>query len=325
MDALSVRELSKVYHGGVKALDGVSFSVGEGDFYALLGPNGAGKSTTIGIVAGLVRKTSGTVSVFGRDLDRSTMAAKSLIGLVPQDFDFSQFDKVLDVVVNQAGLYGMRRALARQRAEQILKRVELWEKRDAETRELSGGMKRRLLIARALAHNPKLLILDEPTAGVDINVRRATWDLLRLINRSGTAIILTTHYLEEAETLCRSVGIINHGRIVTSTTIDDLMSLAEKEDIILYSDSAIPTEAAERLGGTLVGTRTMELSVAHSRGLNSVFAELGSMGVRIIGMKNRLNRLESLFMHLTGGEAKSSAPAEDDPVFSADAAEGDRE
>ena len=292
MDALSVRELSKVYHGGVKALDGVSFSVGEGDFYALLGPNGAGKSTTIGIVAGLVRKTSGTVSVFGRDLDRSTI---------------SQFDKVLDVVVNQAGLYGMRRTLARQRAEQILRRVELWEKRDAETRELSGGMKRRLLIARALAHSPKLLILDEPTAGVDINVRRATWDLLRLINRSGTAIILTTHYLEEAETLCRSVGIINHGRIVTSTTIDDLM------------------EAAERLGGTLVGTRTMELSVAHSRGLNSVFAELGSMGVRIIGMKNRLNRLESLFMHLTGGGAKSSAPAEDDPVFSADAAEGDRE
>ena len=325
MDALSVRELSKVYHGGVKALDGVSFSVGEGDFYALLGPNGAGKSTTIGIVAGLVRKTSGTVSVFGRDLDRSTMAAKSLIGLVPQDFDFSQFDKVLDVVVNQAGLYGMRRTLARQRAEQILRRVELWEKRDAETRELSGGMKRRLLIARALAHSPKLLILDEPTAGVDINVRRATWDLLRLINRSGTAIILTTHYLEEAETLCRSVGIINHGRIVTSTTIDDLMSLAEKEDIILYSDSAIPTEAAERLGGTLVGTRTMELSVAHSRGLNSVFAELDSMGVRIIGMKNRLNRLESLFMHLTGGEAKSSAPAEDDPVFGGDAAEGDRE
>ena len=325
MDALSVRELSKVYHGGVKALDGVSFSVGEGDFYALLGPNGAGKSTTIGIVAGLVRKTSGTVSVFGRDLDRSTMAAKSLIGLVPQDFDFSQFDKVLDVVVNQAGLYGMRRTLARQRAEQILRRVELWEKRDAETRELSGGMKRRLLIARALAHSPKLLILDEPTAGVDINVRRATWDLLRLINRSGTAIILTTHYLEEAETLCRSVGIINHGRIVTSTTIDDLMSLAEKEDIILYSDSAIPKEAAERLGGTLVGTRTMELSVAHSRGLNSVFAELDSMGVRIIGMKNRLNRLESLFMHLTGGEAKSSAPAEDDPVFGGDAAEGDRE
>ena len=325
MDALSVRELSKVYHGGVKALDGVSFSVGEGDFYALLGPNGAGKSTTIGIVAGLVRKTSGTVSVFGRDLDRSTMAAKSLIGLVPQDFDFSQFDKVLDVVVNQAGLYGMRRTLARQRAEQILRRVELWEKRNAETRELSGGMKRRLLIARALAHNPKLLILDEPTAGVDINVRRATWDLLRLINRSGTAIILTTHYLEEAETLCRSVGIINHGRIVTSTTIDDLMSLAEKEDIILYSDSAIPTEAAERLGGTLVGARTMELSVAHSRGLNSVFAELDSMGVRIIGMKNRLNRLESLFMHLTGGEAKSSAPAEDDPVFGGDAAEGDRE
>lgn len=325
MDALSVRELSKVYHGGVKALDGVSFSVGEGDFYALLGPNGAGKSTTIGIVAGLVRKTSGTVSVFGRDLDRSTMAAKSLIGLVPQDFDFSQFDKVLDVVVNQAGLYGMRRTLARQRAEQILRRVELWEKRDAETRELSGGMKRRLLIARALAHSPKLLILDEPTAGVDINVRRATWDLLRLINRSGTAIILTTHYLEEAETLCRSVGIINHGRIVTSTTIDDLMSLAEKEDIILYSDSAIPTEAAERLGGTLVGARTMELSVAHSRGLNSVFAELDSMGVRIIGMKNRLNRLESLFMHLTGGEAKSSAPAEDDPVFGGDAAEGDRE
>ena len=325
MDALSVRELSKVYHGGVKALDGVSFSVGEGDFYALLGPNGAGKSTTIGIVAGLVRKTSGTVSVFGRDLDRSTMAAKSLIGLVPQDFDFSQFDKVLDVVVNQAGLYGMRRTLARQRAEQILRRVELWEKRDAETRELSGGMKRRLLIARALAHSPKLLILDEPTAGVDINVRRATWDLLRLINRSGTAIILTTHYLEEAETLCRSVGIINHGRIVTSTTIDDLMSLAEKEDIILYSDSAIPTEAAERLGGTLVGARTMELSVAHSRGLNSVFAELDSMGVRIIGVKNRLNRLESLFMHLTGGEAKSSAPAEDDPVFGGDAAEGDRE
>ena len=213
MDALSVRELSKVYKGGVKALDGVSFSVGESDFYALLGPNGAGKSTTIGIIAGLVKKTSGTVSVFGRDLDRSTMAAKSLIGLVPQDFDFSQFDRVFDVVVNQAGLYGMRRALARQRAEQILKR--LWEKRDAETRELSGGMKRRLLIARALAHNPKLLILDEPTAGVDINVRRATWDLLRLINRSGTAIILTTHYLEEAENLCRSVGIINHGRIVT--------------------------------------------------------------------------------------------------------------
>ena len=325
MDALSVRELSKVYKGGVKALDGVSFSVGEGDFYALLGPNGAGKSTTIGIIAGLVRKTSGTVSVFGRDLDSGTMAAKSLIGLVPQDFDFSQFDRVFDVVVNQAGLYGMRRTLARQRAEQILRRVELWEKRDAETRELSGGMKRRLLIARALAHNPKLLILDEPTAGVDINVRRATWDLLRLINRSGTAIILTTHYLEEAETLCRSVGIINHGRIVTSTTIDDLMSLAEKEDIILYSDSAIPTEAAERLGGTLVGARTMELSVAHSRGLNSVFAELDSMGVRIIGMKNRLNRLESLFMHLTGGEAKSSAPAEDDPVFGGDAAEGDRE
>ena len=192
MDALSVRELSKVYHGGVKALDGVSFSVGESDFYALLGPNGAGKSTTIGIIAGLVKKTSGTVSVFGRDLDRSTMAAKSLIGLVPQDFDFSQFDKVLDVVVNQAGLYGMRRTLARQRAEQILRRVELWEKRDAETRELSGGMKRRLAVIRAMLHDSDCVILDEPFTGLDDEARAKTISFIRA-RLNGRLLIVTSH------------------------------------------------------------------------------------------------------------------------------------
>lgn len=296
--ALVVANLEKKY-AGQPALKGVSFSVAEGEFLALLGPNGAGKSTTIGIICGLVNKSGGTVSVFGHDIDHDFPGAKMNVGVVPQEFNFSQFEKVFDIVVTQAGYYGIPVKLASERAEKYLKRLGLWEKRDAQSRMLSGGMKRRLMIARALVHEPKLLILDEPTAGVDIELRRSMWDFLREINRQGTTIILTTHYLEEAESLCRRVCIIDKGDIVEDTDTRSLLAKLSMETFLL--DLAVPLDAVPELGGfacRLNEPLVLEVDVPRGREINALFSALDAQGIRVTSLRNRANRLEELFVSL---------------------------
>ena len=296
--ALEIKGLRKVYAGGVEALKGIDLVVEQGDFYALLGPNGAGKSTTIGIISSLVNKTAGTVKVFGFDIDTDLEDAKTHIGLVPQEFNFNQFEKVQQVVINQAGLYGVPRKEAKVRAERYLKQLDLWDKRDAVSRTLSGGMKRRLMIARALMHEPKLLILDEPTAGVDIEIRRAMWDFLKLINEQGITIILTTHYLEEAELLCRNIGIIDHGRLVENTSMKGLLGKLTVETFIL--DLAVDGREPFLSGyhWQLLDEQTLEVEVQKDQGLNNVFAQLNEQGVRVLSMRNKSNRLEELFVTL---------------------------
>ena len=307
--ALVVENLQKRY-GGQAALNGVSFSVGEGEFLALLGPNGAGKSTTIGIICGLVNKSGGKVSVFGHDIDRDFPGAKMNVGVVPQEFNFSQFEKVFDIVVTQAGYYGIPAKLAGERAEKYLRRLGLWEKRDAQSRMLSGGMKRRLMIARALVHEPRLLILDEPTAGVDIELRRSMWDFLREINRQGTTIILTTHYLEEAESLCRRVCIIDKGDIVEDTDTRSLLAKLAMETFLL--DLVSPLQQAPVLEGfncRLNEPLVLEVDVPRGHEVNRLFAALDSHGIRVTSLRNRANRLEELFVSLVqrtlpdGGDA----------------------
>ncbi len=307
--ALTINKLEKRY-GGAQALKGISFSVQQGEFLALLGPNGAGKSTTIGIICGLVNKTGGTVSVFGHDIDRDFPRAKKQVGLVPQEFNFSQFEKVYDVVVTQAGYYGIPASVASARAEHYLKRLGLWEKRDAQTRMLSGGMKRRLMIARALVHEPKLLILDEPTAGVDIELRRSMWEFLREINRAGTTIILTTHYLEEAESLCRRVCIIDKGLIVEDTDTRSLLAKLSMETFLL--DIAEPLAAPPALAGfacRLAEPALLEVDVPRGRAINDLFAALDAAGIRVNSLRNRANRLEELFVSLVQGTLPAGAPA----------------
>lgn len=296
--ALEISGLRKVYAGGVEALKGIDLTVEQGDFYALLGPNGAGKSTTIGIISSLVNKTAGTVKVFGFDIDTHLEDAKSQIGLVPQEFNFNQFEKVEQVVINQAGLYGVNRKEAKVRAERYLKQLDLWDKRDAISRTLSGGMKRRLMIARALMHEPKLLILDEPTAGVDIEIRRAMWDFLKLINEQGITIILTTHYLEEAELLCRHIGIIDKGLLVENTSMKGLLGKITVETFIL--DLAVDGREPFLSGYNwqLLDDHTLEVEVKKEQGLNNVFAQLNEQGVRVLSMRNKANRLEELFVTL---------------------------
>ena len=299
MSALVLENLTKTYRSGVTALRGISLAVEEGDFYALLGPNGAGKSTAIGIVTSLVNKSGGRVSVFGHDLDREPAAVKSCIGLVPQEFNFNVFEPVVEIVVNQAGYYGIDRATAYGRAEEYLKRLGLWEKRREMARNLSGGMKRRLMIARALVHRPRLLILDEPTAGVDIEIRRSMWAFLREINREGTTIILTTHYLEEAESLCRNVGIIDHGRIVEHTSVKKLLSQLQVETFVL--DLLDPLEEAPALpcfASRLTDSNTLEVEVDKHQGLSGLFAALADHGITVTSMRNKSNRLEALFLGL---------------------------
>ncbi|MDO9839419.1 ABC transporter ATP-binding protein [Glaesserella parasuis] len=297
MYALEIKNLIKQYPTGVQALKGIDLCVEQGDFYALLGHNGAGKSTTIGIISSLVNKTSGTIKVFGYDLDKQKIQLKQQIGLVPQEFNFNQFEKVIDVLINQAGFYGIKRSQALIQAEIWLKKLDLWEKRDHFTRELSGGMKRRVMIARALMHNPKLLILDEPTAGVDIELRRSLWDFLRELNQQGTTIILTTHYLEEAETLCRNIGIIQQGQIIENTSMKALLAKLETEIFLLDLSENRPL-VIDDYPFKWVDETTIEVEVNRKQGLNNLFQQLSSQHIEVLSMRNKSNRLEELFMQL---------------------------
>jgi ABC-2 type transport system ATP-binding protein len=311
MHALSVRGLTKTYSNGVQALKGVDLDVEEGDFFALLGPNGAGKTTLIGIATSLVNKTSGSLSVFGYDIDRQIEAAKSCIGVVPQELNFNQFESPETIVVNQAGFYGIPRRIARTRAEKYLKQLQLWDKRDKMARALSGGMKRRLMIARALMHEPRLLILDEPTAGVDIEVRRSMWEFVREINSQGTTIILTTHYLEEAESLCRNIAIIDGGHIVERDQMSSLLRRLHTEVFVLNLRNSLA--AAPPLAGypaTLVDDHTLEVEVTKEQSLNDIFMRLSALGIEVLSMRNKVNRLEEIFMRLV---EKHGAAPEDGP------------
>ena len=299
MPALSIRGLTKTYRNGVQALRGVDLDVEQGDFFALLGPNGAGKTTLIGIITSLVNKSAGTASVFGYDLDTQLERAKSCIGVVPQELNFNQFESPYTIVVNQAGFYGIPRAEARVRAEKYLRQLQLWEKRSGVARGLSGGMKRRLMIARALMHEPRLLVLDEPSAGVDIEVRRSMWEFLQDINARGTTIILTTHYLEEAESLCRNIAIIDRGRIVESDRMSNLLRGLRTETFLL--NVRTPLATAPRIVGyeiTQVDDTTLEAAVSSEQGLNGLFAQLAGAGVEVVSMRNKVNRLEEVFMQL---------------------------
>ncbi|NVK42334.1 MAG: ABC transporter ATP-binding protein [Oceanospirillaceae bacterium] len=297
--ALSIRNLRKTYDNGFEALKGISLEVQQGDFFALLGPNGAGKSTTLGIVSSLVNKSAGEVEVFGHSLDSDKAKAKTCLGVVPQEFNFNQFEKVIDIVITQAGYYGIPRSLARERAEFYLKKLGLWDKRDQVSRMLSGGMKRRLMIARALVHEPQVLILDEPTAGVDIELRRSMWSFLREINAAGTTIILTTHYLEEAESLCRNIAIIDHGRIIQNTSVRELLQQLNTETFILDIDP--PQGAVPSLNGypaKLDDDHTLVVEVEKNQGLSRLFQELAEQRIEVRSMRNKANRLEELFVSL---------------------------
>jgi ABC-2 type transport system ATP-binding protein len=309
MNALSVRGLVKTYKNGVQALKGIDLDVERGDFFALLGPNGAGKTTLIGIVTSLVNKTAGTLNVFGYDIDREIDAAKACIGVVPQELNFNQFESPHTILVNQAGFYGIERKLARVRAEKYLRQLQLWDKRDKMSRSLSGGMKRRLMIARALMNEPRLLILDEPTAGVDIEIRRSMWDFLREINAQGTTIILTTHYLEEAETLCRNIAIIDAGRIAERDRMSSLLLKLHMEVFVLNVRNALAV--APQLEGyitRLVDAHTLEVEVSKDQNLNEVFSRLSALGIEVLSMRNKVNRLEEIFMRLVeGGRAPHPA------------------
>lgn len=300
MPALLVENLSKTYRGGVVALDDVSFSVTEGDFFALLGPNGAGKSTLISILSSLVDKTSGHVEVFGCDIDQNFNQVKAMLGLVPQEFNFNVFSTVEQILVGQAGFYGIARHEALIRAEKYAKQLGLSNKLHSSARSLSGGMRRRLLIARALIHEPKMLILDEPTAGVDIELRRLMWDFLIELNQSGTTIILTTHYLEEAESLCRNIAIIDRGSLLIQSTMAAILKKLDVERFILYLQDAIgelPKIDDYRLWK--VDETTLEVEVLHHIGLSKLFERLGQLGIRVISMRNKVGRLEELFLRLT--------------------------
>jgi ABC-2 type transport system ATP-binding protein len=304
MHALSIRNLTKTYANGVRALKGIDFDVDAGDFYALLGPNGAGKTTAIGIVCSLVNKSGGQVQVFGHDIDRELEAAKSCIGLVPQEINLNLFDTVQNIVLNQAGYYGIDRRLAMQRAEKYLKELRLWDRRSEAARNLSGGMKRRLMIARALAHEPKLLILDEPTAGVDIEIRRSMWQYLKRINDAGTTIILTTHYLEEAESLCRHVAIIDQGTIIENGRMSTVLRKLQREVFVLSLRDAL--ETAPELPGfdaILVASDELEVAVDTEHDLNQLFDALNARGIRVLSLRNKANRLEELFLSLVENRA----------------------
>lgn len=306
--ALVIDSLKKTYKGGVEAVKGISLKVNRGDFFALLGPNGAGKSTTIGVISSLVQKTSGKVSVFEHDIDHQLEQAKLCIGLVPQEFNFNQFETVQQIVVNQAGYYGVTKAVALERAEKYLSQLDLWDKRNSPARTLSGGMKRRLMIARALMHEPRLLILDEPTAGVDIELRRSMWSFLTELNRQGVTIILTTHYLEEAEMLCRNIGIIDKGVLVECTSMKSLLSRLNLETFILDLSQDLNTEP--RLDGMacrLTDAHTLEVDVAKEQSLNRVFAQLSEQNIKILSMRNKANRLEELFVGLVEKGKKQGA------------------
>jgi ABC-2 type transport system ATP-binding protein len=299
MNALSIRNLRKTYNNGFEALKGIDLDVEEGDFFALLGPNGAGKSTAIGIISSLVNSSSGLVSIFGHDLKTDLSRAKSCLGMVPQEVNFNQFDTVRSIVMNQAGYYGMARKLANQRTEYCLKQMDLWDKRDTVSRRLSGGMKRRVMIARAMVHAPKLLILDEPTAGVDIEIRRSMWKMMQSLNESGTTIILTTHYLEEAESLCRNIAIIDQGKIVEHSDMASLLARINIEHFVL--DLAEPLDKTPVIPGyqlERVADKVLNVEVPKKIGLNELFVQLSALNIKVLSLKNKSNRLEQLFMDL---------------------------
>ena len=310
--ALAIRDLTKTYKNGFQALKGINLTVDEGDFYALLGPNGAGKSTTISIISSLTRKSSGEVKIFGHDIDREPSKAKQCLGIVPQEFNFGMFEKVFDILVTQAGYYGIPKKIAEQRAEKYLNQLGLWEKRDVQSRLLSGGMKRRLMIARAMIHEPRLLILDEPTAGVDIELRRSMWDFLQQINSEGTSIILTTHYLEEAEMLCRRIAIIDQGLIKKDTDMKSLLSTLAVETFVLDLRHPLDHVPELNLSGMnriqLTDPLTLEITLEKSHSINVIFQQLSSLGIEVISMSNNTNLLEELFFgmvekNLTAGLA----------------------
>ncbi|GAB3475712.1 ABC transporter ATP-binding protein [Marinomonas epiphytica] len=301
--AIEISDLKKRYDGGFEALKGINLTVEKGDFFALLGPNGAGKSTTIGILCSLVNKTAGKVSIFGVDIDENFPLAKKYLGVVPQEFNFNMFETVFNVVVTQAGFYGIGLELAKQRAEKYLKQLDLWDKRNEPSRNLSGGMKRRLMIARALIHEPEVLILDEPTAGVDIELRRSMWEFIKDLNNAGTTIILTTHYLEEAEQLCRNIAIINSGEIVENTSVKALLKTLSQETFVLDLEQplpdgfSLPSFNLSSVAGALVA----EVDVVKGQSINEVFSALDKVGVKVLSMRNKSNRLEELFVKLIKG------------------------
>ncbi|UPR29102.1 ABC transporter ATP-binding protein [Vibrio crassostreae] len=299
MYALEIEQLRKTYAGGFEALKGVSLQVEKGDFYALLGPNGAGKSTTIGVISSLVNKTSGKVKVFGYDIDTDLELAKQNLGLVPQEFNFNPFETVEQIVLQQAGYYGVPKALAKERAKKYLSQLDLWEKRGERARNLSGGMKRRLMIARALMHEPHLLILDEPTAGVDIELRRSMWEFLKEINeKQGITIILTTHYLEEAEMLCRNIGIINRGELIENTTMKALLGKLSAETFILDLEEGTTEPKLEGVNSQVMVNGSLEIEIDKNLGLNAIFAQLSEQQVKVLSMRNKANRLEELFVSI---------------------------
>jgi len=301
MNALSIQNLKKTYSNGFTALKGIDLEVESGDFFALLGPNGAGKSTAIGIICSLVNKSSGSVSIFGYDLVKETAKAKSCIGLVPQEINFNQFETVKNIVLNQAGYYGIPKKQAIKNTEKCLKQMALWDKRDSVSRRLSGGMKRRVMIARALVHQPRLLILDEPTAGVDIEIRRSMWEMMEQVNKQGTTIILTTHYLEEAESLCRNIAIINNGMIVENTGMSELLTRIKKDHFVL--DLAKPIFEIPQIDGydfelELADNKVLNVTVPKGKNLNPLFQQLTEKNIDVLSLKNKTNRLEQLFMDL---------------------------
>ncbi len=299
MHAIEIKNLEKTYHSGQRALNGVDLTIERGDFFALLGPNGAGKSTTIGIICGLVNKSKGLVKVFEHDIDVESDAAKAALGIVPQEINFSQFESCLEIVVNQGGYYGVPRKLASKRAEKYLSQLGLWEKRNICSRELSGGLKRRLMIARALIHEPEILILDEPTAGVDVELRRSMWDFLIETNRRGTTILLTTHYLEEAERLCKNIAIIDEGSIIKNTSLKGLLHTLNKETFVL--DLAEPFEFIPKVNGyelILVDKSTVEVEVEQKKNINDLFVELNKHNISVRSIRSKSNRLEELFLAL---------------------------
>ncbi|WP_394247649.1 ABC transporter ATP-binding protein [Vibrio profundi] len=299
MYALEIEQLRKTYAGGFEALKGISLQVKKGDFYALLGPNGAGKSTTIGVISSLVNKTSGQVKVFGHNIDKELELAKQNLGLVPQEFNFNQFETVEQIVLQQAGYYGVQKQLAKERAQKYLTKLDLWEKRNERARNLSGGMKRRLMIARALMHEPQLLILDEPTAGVDIELRRSMWEFLQEINsEQGITIILTTHYLEEAEMLCRNIGIINKGELIENTTMKDLLGKLHVETFILDLEEGASEPKLDGVNSQVMVNGSLEIEIDKTLGLNSIFSQLTEQGIKVLSMRNKANRLEELFVSI---------------------------
>jgi ABC-2 type transport system ATP-binding protein len=297
--ALKVTNLKKTYKNGTVALKGLNLEVEAGEIFALLGPNGAGKSTLIGIISSLINASEGDVEVFGYSLKNQRNLVKQQIGLVPQEFNFNMFEKPMDILVNQAGYYGVPRKVAIQRAEKYLKQLQLWDKKDDISRNLSGGMKRRMLIARAMMNEPKLLILDEPTAGVDIEIRRSMWEFVKQISEEGTTIILTTHYLEEAEQLCKNIAIINHGEIIKNTTIKQLLTTLDIETFILDLDKLPSDELLKQLDATITEEHSIQLDVKKSQALNDVFKKLDSAGYKVLSMRNKVNRLEELFFKMT--------------------------